>query len=73
VAEIAHRVFGLPSIEATQQHINTQPLITSPKMLTDLKIMQNLEHAFPHNQAPSMHKGGFQLMADKIKLESCMW
>jgi hypothetical protein len=63
---------GLLSIEATQQHINTQPLIASPKMPTDSEMMQNLEHAFPHDQAPATRKGGFQLMADKLKLESRM-
>ena len=72
VAEIAHRALGLPSIEATRRHIDTRPLVASPKMPTDLEMMQNLEHAFPHNQTPSMRKGGFQLMADEIKLESRM-
>ena len=41
-------------------------------MSTDLEMMQNLNHAFPHNQAPPTRKGGFQLMADEIKLESHM-
>ena len=41
-------------------------------MPTDLEMMQNLDHAFPHNQAPATRKGGFQLMADEIKLESRM-
>ena len=41
-------------------------------MPTDLKMVQNLDHTFPHNQAPAMWKGGFQLMADEIKLESRM-
>jgi hypothetical protein len=72
VAEIAHRAFGLPSIEVTRRHINTQPLVASPKMPTDSEMMQNLEHAFPHSQAPMTRKGGFQLMADELKLETRM-
>jgi len=72
VAEIAHRAFGMPSIEATRQRINTQPLIASPKMPTDSEMIQNLEHAFPHDQAPATRKGGFQLMADELKLETRM-
>jgi len=35
-------------------------------------MVQNLDHAFLHDQAPVIRKGGFQLMADKIKLESRM-
>jgi hypothetical protein len=70
VAEIGHRAFGLPSIEATRRRINTQPLVASPKMPTDLEMIHNLEHAFPHNQAPPTRKGGFQLMADELKLET---
>jgi hypothetical protein len=72
VAEIAHRALGLPSIEATRRRINTQPLVASPKMPTDPEMMQNLEHAFPHDQAPATRKGGFQLMADELKLECRM-
>ena len=73
VAEIAHRSFNLPSIVVTQQQINTQPHIASLKMPTDSEMTQNLEHAFPHAQAPATwRKGGFQLMADELKLEARM-
>jgi hypothetical protein len=73
VAEIAHRAFGLPSIKATQRRINTEPLIASPKMPTVTEMLQNLDHAFPQSpQAFVGRKGGFQLMADEIKLETRM-
>ena len=39
----------------------------------DLEMVQNLEHTFLQNQAPAIQKGGFQLMADEIKLETQMW
>lgn len=73
VAEIAHRAFGLPSIEATRQRINTNPLAASPQMPTMTEMIQNLDHAFPPSrQTASKRKGGFQLMADEIKLETRM-
>ena len=73
VAEIAHRAFGLPSIEATRRRINTEPLVASPKMPTITEMLQNLNHAFPRSpQAFIGRKGGFQLMADEIKLETRM-
>jgi hypothetical protein len=73
VAEIAHRALGLPSIEATRQRINTKPLVASPQMPTMTEMIQNLDHAFPRSQRTSdRKKGGFQLMADEIKLETRM-
>lgn len=76
VAELAHRVFGLPSIETTRRHIATEPLVASPKMPTLTEMKKNLDHAFPPVDASIMsaHRvtGGFQLMADEIKLETRM-
>jgi hypothetical protein len=73
VAEIAHRAFGLPSIEATRRRINTKPLVASPKMPTITEMIQNLDHAFPQSSRTSVGwKGGFQLMADELKLETRM-
>jgi hypothetical protein len=73
VAEIAHRAFGLPSIEATRRRINTEPLVASPKMPTIAEMSQNLNHAFPRSPQTFLgRKGGFQLMADEIKLETRM-
>lgn len=73
VAEIAHRAFGLPSIEATRHCINTKPLVASPKMPTITEMIQNLDHTFPQSSRTSIGwKGGFQLMADELKLETRM-
>jgi hypothetical protein len=72
VAELAHRAFGLPSIEATRRHISTKPLVASPKMPTIGKMTQNLHHAFPPLPLSSTshpRTGVFQLMADEIKLK----
>jgi hypothetical protein len=75
VAELAHRAFGLPSIETTRRHISTEPLVASPKMPTIGEMTHNLHHAFPLLPSSSTSRprtGGFQLMADEIKLETRM-
>jgi hypothetical protein len=74
VAELAHRAFGLPSIETTRRHIVTKPLIASPKMPTVREMAQNLNQAFPPcTGAVVVHrKCGFQLMVDELKLECRM-
>ena len=78
VAELAHRAFGLPSIETTRRHIVTKPLIASPKMPTFPEMLDNLNHAFP---TPSGSRSdlethqpmlGIQIMVDELKLETRM-
>jgi len=69
VAEIGHRAFGLPSLEATQHCIGTQPIIASPKMPTHTKMNSNLDHAFQNMPKSSGKIYGVQIGADELKLE----
>ncbi|KAJ6449855.1 hypothetical protein C8R45DRAFT_1128561 [Mycena sanguinolenta] len=74
-AELAHRCLGLPSINATKDHIATVPLVASAKAPTRTEMLHNLDVAFP---APlpttpgSLPGPGFQIMVDEIKVEGRM-
>ncbi|EDR03916.1 uncharacterized protein LACBIDRAFT_331070 [Laccaria bicolor S238N-H82] len=46
-ANIAHRSLGIPSIDATKQHITSKPLQASPGFPTLAELMSNLEHCYP--------------------------
>ena len=46
VAELAHCVFGLHSIETTWCHIVMKPLIALPRRPTLPKMLDNLNHTF---------------------------
>ena len=72
VAEIGHRAFGLPSLEATRYRIGTQPIIASPKMPTHSKMDSNLDHAFQNMPKSSGKLLGVQIRADELKLEHHM-
>lgn len=74
VAELAHRAFGLPSIKATHRHIVTHPIIASPGKPNLREMARNLDKTFPHvtKDTPLRILGGFQMMADEIKLETRM-
>jgi hypothetical protein len=72
VAEIGHRAFGLPSLEATRRRIGTQPIIASPKMPTRTEMDSNLDHAFQNMPKSSGEIRGVQIGADELKLERRM-
>ncbi|KAJ6489801.1 hypothetical protein C8R45DRAFT_901419 [Mycena sanguinolenta] len=74
-AELAHRCLGLPSINATKDHIATVPLVASAKAPTRTEMLHNLDVAFPAPlpTAPGSLLGpGFQIMVDEIKVEGRM-
>lgn len=76
VAELAHRIFGLPSIDTTRRHIVTRPLTASPQFPTLEEMLQNLEISFSSDAVPvdSQDDGvyGIQIMIDELKLETRM-
>lgn len=73
VAEIGHWAFGLPSLEATQCCIGTQPIIASSKMPTHAEMDSNLNHAFQSMLKSSGKIYSIQIGADESKLERCMY
>ncbi|KAJ7236459.1 hypothetical protein C8J57DRAFT_1247700 [Mycena rebaudengoi] len=74
-AELAHRTMGLPSINATKQHIASVPLLGSPKSPTMEEMIHNLKVSYPTPFAASRDGArgpGIQLMIDDIKVEGRM-
>jgi hypothetical protein len=78
-AELAHCTLGMPSIDATREHMNTKALITSTKALTVPEMTENLKVSFCINKTASnassnptcCYRGpGYQVMADEVKVES---
>lgn len=80
-AELAHRTCGLPSSDATREHIQTKPLIVSAKAPTLVEMTENLNTSFRmgksaelgsniSNQARHSCGPGYQEMADELKVES---
>lgn len=78
-ADLAHRTCGLPSSDATQEHIQTKPLIVSAKMPTLAEMTENLSTSFcmgksagviALSQAHRPRGPGYQEMADELKVES---
>ena len=76
VAELTHRIFGLPSIDTTHHHIVTHPLTASPKFPTLKEMLQNLGVTFSSDTvlADPQDDGiyGIQIMIDELKLETRM-
>ena len=78
-AELAYRMCGLPSREAAQDHIQTEPLIVSAKMPSLDEMIENLRISFrmattadvPASDHADHPRGpGYQEMADELKVES---
>lgn len=76
VAELAHQIFGLPSIDMTCHHIITCPLTASPKFPTLKEMLLNLRVAFLSDAVPAYSQDdgiyGIQIMIDELKLETRM-
>lgn len=82
MAELAYRTSGLPSHDATLEHIQTKPLIISAKVPTLLEMTENLKVLFcmveglgrsgvvAFNHARQHCGPGYQEMANELKVES---
>jgi hypothetical protein len=78
-ADLAHRTCGLPSSDATREHIQTKALVVSAKMPTLGEMTENLNTSFQmgksagvvaSSQAHRPRGPGYQEMADELKVES---
>jgi hypothetical protein len=80
-ADLAHRTCGLPSSDATQEHIQTKSLIVSAKTPTLREMIENLNTSFRMGEPAGVvassqahaHRPrgpGYQEMADELKVES---
>jgi hypothetical protein len=77
-AELMYWTCGLPSCEAAQDHIQTEPLIVSAKMPSLDEMIENLRISFhmattadvpASNHADCLCGPGYQEMADELKVE----